>query len=63
MKISLKAARVNAELTQKKVAQQLAISNNTLINWESGKTSPNYLQLQKLCKIYKCKMDDIFLNY
>ena len=61
MKVSLKALRVNANLNQKEVAAMMNISPNTLMNWESNYTSPDVLQLSKLCTIYKCTIDDIFL--
>lgn len=62
MKVSLKALRVNANLNQKEVAAMMNISPNTLMNWESNYTSPDVLQLSKLCTIYKCTIDDIFLS-
>lgn len=61
MKVSLKALRVNANLNQKEVAAMMNISPNTLMNWESNYTAPDVLQLSKLCAIYKCTIDDIFL--
>lgn len=36
--ISLTAARVNAEMTQKDVAKALKVSKQTIVNWEKGKT-------------------------
>lgn len=39
LKISLKAARINAGLTQEAVAAMLKKSKVTIINWEKGKTS------------------------
>ena len=60
MQISLKAARVNAELSQQKVANEMGISKSTLISWEKGRTSPDVLQTKKLCKIYGMSIDDIF---
>ena len=59
--ISLKAARVNANKTQREVAQELNIDRTTIINWESGKTSPPSDKLRKLCDYYKVPMDYIFL--
>lgn len=60
MKVSLKALRVNAGLNQKEVAKNLNIAPNTLINWETGKTAPDIVQLARLCSLYKCSIDDIF---
>ena len=37
LKISLKAARINAGLTQEAVAAMLKKSKVTIINWEKGK--------------------------
>ncbi len=62
MQISLKAARVNAELSQQDVANALRISKSTLINWEKGRTAPDVVQMQKLCEIYQIPLNDIFLH-
>ena len=40
-KISLKAARVNAGVSQKEAAILLQISNKTLSSWENGDTFPS----------------------
>lgn len=61
MKISLAAARVNAELTQKQAAKKMGVNICTMIKWESGKTSPRAKQLVELCNLYGCTMGDIFL--
>lgn len=60
--VSLKAARVNVELTQREVANQMGLNVATLVNWENGKTSPDIDQFKKLCEIYKCPIDAIFLK-
>lgn len=60
-KISLAAARVNARLTQKEVAERLKISNKTLINWENGTTEPSFATLQVLANMYGISIDNIFL--
>lgn len=62
MQISLKAARVNAELTQSQVAKTLGISEATLIKWENGTTSPKAKQFESLCSLYKVPMDFISLS-
>lgn len=61
-KISLKAARVNADLSQDEAANRLHISKNTLVNWEKGRTFPDYSELTRLCSIYNnIPVDIIFL--
>lgn len=58
-KISLKAARVNAALSQKEAAVQLGISNKTLCSWENGKTFPDQPMIEKLCVLYGVTYDMI----
>lgn len=60
-KISLEAARINAKLTQKELAEILGVSNATIVNWESGKTEPNLSQLKKISALSGIPMDFIFV--
>ena len=63
MRISLKAARVNAEMTQKESAERMGVDVSTVINWENGKTSPKAVQLQRLCEVYGVdSVDALFLR-
>lgn len=50
--ITLKAARVNKGLTQKKAAELLGVSEYTLINYEKGKSSPDVHVLKKIESLY-----------
>lgn len=62
MQISLKAARVNAEMTQKQAAERIGVDVSTIVSWENGKTSPKAPQLGELCNLYKLSVDSIFLS-
>ena len=59
LKISLRAARVNAGLSQDEVASLLQISNKTLSNWENGDTFPSAKRIESLCELYGVSYDDI----
>lgn len=61
MKVSLKAARINADMTQDQACKAMNIAKSTLISWEQKKTFPTAIQLSKLCNLYNCTMDDIFV--
>lgn len=61
MKISLKAARVNAGLTQTQAAAKAGKNKMTISNWENGKNPIDSFSLEKLCAIYGVTIDDIFL--
>ena len=52
-KITLKAARVNAELTLDDVAERIGKSKQSIENWENGKTPIKYSDLLKLSEIYE----------
>ena len=53
MKITLKAARVNAGLDQSVVAKKLGVNIATVSSWETGKTNPSLENFRKLCELYK----------
>ena len=59
LKISLKAARVNAGLTQKEVADYCKVSNKTVCKWENGESYPNAKQIGMLCYLYGISYDNI----
>ena len=61
-KITLKAARVNANLSQMEAAKMLKIAPSTLRNWESGKTFPRQDQIVALCQLYGVAYDNIFFG-
>lgn len=59
IKISMAAARVNAELTQKQVCEALNISKTTLTNYEKGRTIPNSKVAGDIAKLYNMSTDNI----
>ena len=59
IRISLAAARVNANMTQDDVADAMKVSKNTIINWEKYRTSPSVQQGIKLCELYNLPSDMI----
>lgn len=58
-KMTLKAARVNVDLSQKEAATALGVSNKTLGNWESGVSFPKADQIEKICVLYMVTYDDL----
>ena len=51
-KISIAAARVNAQMTQAEAAKKMEVSRNTIVNWEAGKQVPDIAHFQMMCRIY-----------
>ena len=67
MAMHLKAARVNAGLTQVDTLEAIymatgqKIAQSTLVSWEKERTFPSVPMFKVLCTIYKVDMSDIFV--
>lgn len=59
MAISLKAARVNANLSQDEAAKRLNVSKSTLSKWETGKCYPSIKYIPRITAVYNVRYDDI----
>ena len=59
MAITLKAARINAGLTQSDAAEKLAISKDTLSKWERGITFPSADKIPLIEKLYRTTYDNL----
>ncbi|MEG0872947.1 MAG: helix-turn-helix transcriptional regulator [Clostridia bacterium] len=57
--ITLSAARVNANYSQKKAAQLLHVDPMTLRNWEKGITYPTSKKIEEMEILYKISKDRI----
>lgn len=60
-KVTLKAARINANMLQTDVARQLGVSKESVANWERGKAAPKATTLVRLCELYGIPIDNISL--
>lgn len=58
-KITLKAARVNAGMTQEQAARELHRTKQTIINWETGVTDIRYNDLIALSRLYGMPLEYI----
>lgn len=61
MGITLKAARVNADLTQVQFADALGVSKLTVSEWELGKRRIKPVYLPAIAHVLNVSMDDIIL--
>lgn len=60
-KLTMKAARVLADIRLMDAAKALNVSRTTMMHWEKGDSYPNALQFSRMCSLYGVSMDDIFL--
>ena len=57
--MTLKMLRVRDNLTQEAAAKALGISPSTLSKWESGKSFPDVLDINKIENLYRINYNDI----
>ena len=63
IKISIKAARVNAGLSQDEASEKLNINRKTLINYEQGKHIPQWNTVLKMVELYGVPVENlVFLS-
>ncbi|HGI5192185.1 TPA: helix-turn-helix domain-containing protein [Streptococcus agalactiae] len=55
----LKALRKEKKLTQKELAEQIGIKQNSYSDWETGKNEPNLENIVKLSKILDTTTDEL----
>lgn len=59
-KITLKAARINAGLSQKDAAEKIGVCIATLQNYENGITVPDWDIVDKISSVYNFPAEYIF---
>ena len=59
MAISMKAARVNAGLTQIEVAEKVGKTKGTIASYEAYATTPDIMTAQVLAELYGMSINDI----
>ena len=59
MKLTLKAARVRARLTQKEAAKKVGVNVSTLISYELGRTFPDVKTLKQIEEVYGIGYNDL----
>lgn len=55
----LPALRRRQNLTQAALAAKSGVSRNTIAKYETGKIGISAENLAKLCKVLKCRMEDV----
>jgi len=61
MKIKLKEiARERKAWSLYKLAKEMGLPQQTIYSWASGRTQPNYENMDRLCDILDCAVGDLF---
>lgn len=62
-KMTLRAARVNVNLSQEEAATKLGVNKKTLSRWENGVSVPKGDKIDAICTLYCLPYDSIiFFN-
>lgn len=56
---NIKKYRMENDLTQQEVADQMFVTRQCISRWESGKTLPDINSLEKLANIYNCSINEL----
>ena len=58
----IKLLRSSCEMKQSDLAKQLNVRQNTISNWETGRSEPDFATLQKMARIFDTTIDYILGN-
>lgn len=60
VKPKLKELRENLQLTQRQLSDQLGVTENTIANWENGRSIGKWLyQIKLLCQALDCSFEEL----
>ena len=59
MRVTIKAARVNKNLTQTEFANAIGVNVRTVQSWESGASAPRADKMPEICEVLECQINDI----
>ena len=54
------AAKNKKNYSLYKLAQVLNLPQQTVYSWAKGRTQPSYYNMDRLCNILECKIEDLF---
>ena len=61
-KITLKAARVNAGLTQEELAKKMGVHRLTIASWEANPASMKIKEAESICSVLGVSFSQIFFD-
>ncbi len=61
MKTKIKEFRARENLTQEKLSKKVGVSRQTILFIEKGKYCPSLILAIKICNVFNCKVEELFL--
>lgn len=62
MNLKLKFRRIEKGLTQMELAEKIGATNQTISEYERGKTTPSYGNMVKLSKVLGVSVQELFFD-
>lgn len=60
MKVKIReTAKSRKNFSLYRLAQELGLPQQTVYSWAKGRTQPSYLNLDRLCNVLECKIEDL----
>lgn len=56
---NLKKIRKELDITQEELADKLNVPQQTISRWENSESYPETVDIEELCNIFNCKLDDL----
>lgn len=60
MKVTIREAAHKKGYSLYRVAKIMEINQQTIYSWANMRTQPNYENMEKLCNVLDCTMNDLF---
>ncbi|GAA0375484.1 helix-turn-helix transcriptional regulator [Bacillus horti] len=57
----MKELRATHGWTQENLSEQVGVSRQTIISIESGRYNPSLELAYKIAKVFRCKIEDVFI--
>ena len=60
MKVKIKeTAKEKKNYSLYRLAKELKLPEQTVYSWAKGRTQPSYINLDKICDVLNCKIEDL----
>lgn len=61
-RINLKIRRIQKDLSQKELAKKVGLTNQSISDFETGKSNPSYEVMKRISKELDSSVDNLFFN-
>ena len=59
----LQTARVKKAMSRKHVAEEIGVSENTIVAWETGEKQPRFEKIPHICRTYRIGTNELLYHF